>query len=900
MSRGVLLVALALAAGCHAPTPLARLGQVAPAAAVVRVDLGALRGGPGRKLLGMGFTEPSIVTARLTASGPGLATPRSADAAWSPVGTPPTLTLAVPSGPNMLFTLEGLDAAGRRVAVLRTLATVAPGATQALTLNANTDAAGRVLASLLAGPQAGDQPDASGIQAALAGADLTADLLAYVRRATGFNEAANTYGGVDPQRFRDRLLADRLRTSGAGALATAPDAPLLAAAGATVTVSVQDGGAAAQGVTVRILDHGSAAAVTGAPGTATVAGVAPGTWTVVATAGLKAAYGTVTVRDTEAGNVALALAAAQATPFTPPALPPLVGAPVAPAGTAPYVYTLAGASASNVVLDAFRLGGLLSGAAFGRVAVDAAGTLYFQLHDMLFKRTADGACQRLAWGTSAGPNAPVTGGSLVAFDVAADGTAYLVDDANKLYKIAPGGTPAFVMAFTAVSDVALGPDGRVYLREIGQITRYDPASGLAGTFATLAGAGPLAIDAATGTLYATSANQLWAITAAGVPAVLGGTAGGDVDGGAATARYASAGSFAVGGSSLYFPDMGNHHLRTVALASGAFSTLGGQPLGLADGALAGAAFDNPVSVAYDGARQALYVADANNYRLRRLDLATNQVSTVLAFRDPLHLEGTGAGVRFGFLGAVMVDAGIAYVADRQAGVIDAVDATGVATRWAGTGAANATNGAKLAVGLGADVKGLARDASGTTWVLGASLLQKIDAAGQVTGLAPTPMPAAIAAQAGGGAFAYVAGPPANLYTLDAAGALTLVPGTNAPAGGRCLAVDDAGTAYVATASKVWKRPAGGTFTQLTPTFGDVAALAVDDADKHLFVVDGLHVYELGPGGSVATVLVGAGGGGADVDGAAAGAGFGSIPTGLAAAGGKVYVTELDRVRVIQR
>jgi hypothetical protein len=891
-----LVLALAVAAGCHAPavtTPPAGVQQVATAR--VHVDLAALF---GRHVLGLGFAETAaIATARLTASGPGVAT-QSVDAAWSATGTPPSLALRVAAGPNRLFTLEGLDASGRRIAVMRTLASLTAGADVALTINANTDAAGRVLEDLLTGPQAGDQADTAGIAASLAATDLTADLQAFVQRVTAYTAANNTFGGIDPHYFRDRELADRLRAGGRAILAAAPDAAMLTTGGAALTVVVTDGGAPASGVTVTVYDHGSGAPASIAAGQYTFPKVAPGRWTVKAKLGAKEAWSTITVRDTETGlNLALALAVPPAPPFVPPALPALAGGPVTPAGTAPYVYTLAGGTATNVVLDAYKAGSFLAGEAMGKLAVDAAGTLYFQLHDMIFKTGSGGTVQRLAASSTAQSGSPVTGSALKGFDVAPDGTVYLLDDTGKLYRIAPGGTPAFVTTVPNATGVALAPNGKLYVRQTNAITPFDPATGLADPAFRVTGSGPIAADAAS-MLYVMGSSGLWKVSPAGLATAFSGADGGDVDGAPGVALFNQPGAFAVAGQDLIVPDTGNNHLRKVHLADGVVSTLGGQPEGLVDGPLAAARFFAPVGVAYDAPRQLLYVADLGNYRIRKVDLAAGQVSTAWAFHDPLHVEGTGAGSRFGVLGAVVPVGTTAYVLDTTARVIDAVDPTGVTTRWGGNGEAGVASGLPLAASIG-DTKTMVRDASGIGFLLGSTLLRKYDSATNTIAILPvSPLPSLLASQAVGPTFGYVASP-AGLYTLDPAGNQTPVAAGTVPTAARAMAADGLGNVYLATQTTLWVRPPGGTFARVPGSFGNVTALAVDDTDRHVFFSDGLVIKEYDPTSNAVSTLAGTGSS-ADVDGPAASAAFATFPTSMAAAGGKVYVTELDRLRVIQR
>ena len=90
---------------------------------------------------------------------------------------------------------------------------------------------------------------------------------------------------------------------------------------------------------------------------------------------------------------------------------------------------------------------------------------------------------------------------------------------------------------------------------------------------------------------------------------------------------------ATDGSNLYVADSQNNKLRKIVIATGAVSTLaggGGQGrngAGLSDGIGTNAAFYNPAGLTTDG--NSLYVVDRDNNTIRKIDLATRMVTTVL-------------------------------------------------------------------------------------------------------------------------------------------------------------------------------------------------------------------------------------------------------------------------------
>jgi hypothetical protein len=62
--------------------------------------------------------------------------------------------------------------------------------------------------------------------------------------------------------------------------------------------------------------------------------------------------------------------------------------------------------------------------------------------------------------------------------------------------------------------------------------------------------------------------------------------------------------------------------------------------GFADGDLAEARFDFPTDIELDRVTRTLFVADANNERIRAIDLDSGQVSTFAGTGDPTCTEGS--------------------------------------------------------------------------------------------------------------------------------------------------------------------------------------------------------------------------------------------------------------------
>ncbi|HEX4460359.1 MAG TPA: hypothetical protein VIA18_20420, partial [Polyangia bacterium] len=140
------------------------------------------------------------------------------------------------------------------------------------------------------------------------------------------------------------------------------------------------------------------------------------------------------------------------------------------------------------------------------------------------------------------------------------------------------------------------------------------------------------------------------VLASGVVTTVAGTPGscGAVDGIGTTALFCYPAGLALDAAGhLYVSDSRNETIRQIDLASGTVTTLAGQvkTIGSQDGIGAAARFDNPVGLAFDD--QYLYVADAGSYAIRKITVATGEVTTFAG--SALHqgsADGVGAAAMF--------------------------------------------------------------------------------------------------------------------------------------------------------------------------------------------------------------------------------------------------------------
>ncbi|HTG81310.1 MAG TPA: hypothetical protein VL949_05175, partial [Geobacteraceae bacterium] len=120
------------------------------------------------------------------------------------------------------------------------------------------------------------------------------------------------------------------------------------------------------------------------------------------------------------------------------------------------------------------------------------------------------------------------------------------------------------------------------------------------------------------------------VVATGAVATLAGSAGnwGSQDGTGTAAQFASPKGVVVVGGNLYVTDSSNCTIRKVEIATGAVTTFAGSAgsWGSADGTGAAAQFASPQGIATDGVN--LFVADSGNRTIRKIEVATGQVTTL--------------------------------------------------------------------------------------------------------------------------------------------------------------------------------------------------------------------------------------------------------------------------------
>jgi sugar lactone lactonase YvrE len=142
---------------------------------------------------------------------------------------------------------------------------------------------------------------------------------------------------------------------------------------------------------------------------------------------------------------------------------------------------------------------------------------------------------------------------------------------------------------------------------------------------------------------------------------LAGSSRGYADGTGTAAQFALPAGIAADGENLYVADSGNHRIRKIVIASGVVTTLAGDgTAGYADGRGAAAQFNRPGGVAVDGG--VLYVADQNNHRIRKIVIASGEVTTYAGSTQG-YADGRGTAAQFNAPYSIAVYGGKLYVTD---------------------------------------------------------------------------------------------------------------------------------------------------------------------------------------------------------------------------------------------
>jgi sugar lactone lactonase YvrE len=274
---------------------------------------------------------------------------------------------------------------------------------------------------------------------------------------------------------------------------------------------------------------------------------------------------------------------------------------------------------------------------------------------------------------------------------------------------------------------------------------------------------------------------------------------------------------------IYVAEYGNNLIRKIDPSGNVTTFAGSGQVGSANGQGTAASFNQPTTIAIDASGN-LYVADFGNNLIRKISPSGN-VTTLAGSgqRGSVNAQGIAASFN-GPEGLVFDAAGNLYVADAFNNLIRKIDLAGNVTTFAGNGQQGSANGQGTAASFNTP-RGIAIDVTGNFYIGDQinNLIRKIDPNGNVTTFAGTGQQGSVNGKATSASFYYPLGVAVdvnlNVYVadvfnnlirkIDPAGNVTTLAGTgqqgsangqgttasfNSPVG---IAVDQAGNVYVA-------------------------------------------------------------------------------------------------------
>ncbi len=163
----------------------------------------------------------------------------------------------------------------------------------------------------------------------------------------------------------------------------------------------------------------------------------------------------------------------------------------------------------------------------------------------------------------------------------------------------------------------------------------------------------------------TNNSDIRQISLSGTVTTVAGTANisGTEDGTGAAAHFNLPTQIATDGTALYVADSGNSAIRRINLADFKVKTIGGQPgtSGKTEGGANKSLFAGPRGVAMD--KKAIYVADTGNDVIRKIDINTLETSTIAGTGEEGDKDGPALQAQFNNPGAICTDGNFLYILD---------------------------------------------------------------------------------------------------------------------------------------------------------------------------------------------------------------------------------------------
>jgi len=260
------------------------------------------------------------------------------------------------------------------------------------------------------------------------------------------------------------------------------------------------------------------------------------------------------------------------------------------------------------------------------------------------------------------------------------------------------------------------PPGGAAARSV--LSLYDPTNAQGERFSVLA------TGAAGGAMSAPAQSPVYSVST-----ICGNSTGAAVNGPLGTSMAfkpigvaVDASSGQPGSANVYFVDQQTNDVRGITQPGLVTFAIAGSPTGapgFADGVGSAALFSAPQCIALDPTFGLLYVADTSNRRIRVVNLATANVTTLAGSATSGKADGQGTAATFNAPAGVAVSANgqNVYVADYGNFLVRMINASGFVSTLAGTGATGSADG----VGTNAaftGIRGLALNPANTVLYIG--------------------------------------------------------------------------------------------------------------------------------------------------------------------------------------
>lgn len=267
----------------------------------------------------------------------------------------------------------------------------------------------------------------------------------------------------------------------------------------------------------------------------------------------------------------------------------------------------------------------------------------------------------------------------IALTADTNGNLYVADKGNNaIRKVTPGGVATtFANGFSSPCGITIDAAGNLYLVNTfnNTIEKINSEGTVINTYLGTESGGSAfnrpygaAVDGS-GKIYVadTVGNIIRMISGSTVTTIAGSGAPGSANGNGSAASFNHPHGIVVDTSgNLFVSDMNNHTIRKIVIATGDVSTFAGSPgiSGSSDDLGTEARFNSPASLAIDTANN-IYVADALNQTIRKITPG-GKVTTIAGYATHSgNADGTGTQARFWNPYGVAVDRwGKIYVADQ--------------------------------------------------------------------------------------------------------------------------------------------------------------------------------------------------------------------------------------------